>query len=340
LGGFALFFFLLLDLSSLKAFQNDQKEKEIAIPLEAFVASRDALKTGHGIANYQFLEKAAGANDFSRVVEADVEVFFDEEKYHIRLEFLQHPEQLTRRIIIYDGSAIFGSRFSDRISRTGAETRVEPKNDISHLVKPTLFDFRWDVTGLNLTFLDAPGLLKKQRELGRVVESNSASEDSYGWTVHVDQITRAVYEFTKLAGYNPTSRKVFEDGVLVNETTGKWNRSNNTWYISSLSDWEGFRGRSQKKWILSYSSFEANIPIDPKLFTIPALEMPAGTRIVDSRPNDTKKARFHYVPHSDAEIEAGLSSMVEQLETLPATNINPLTTEKHSSSECGLCSPM
>ncbi len=58
--------------------------------------------------------------------EADIETFFEDRRFHIDLRFRREPMNYTRRVIIYDKTAILTTRFGPGIRPVGGETWILP----------------------------------------------------------------------------------------------------------------------------------------------------------------------------------------------------------------------
>lgn len=87
--------------------------------LRAFRASSEQLKSGAGNGVYR-VSRATDGQPLKLTTEADIEFFFDEGMYHIFLLYKQEPRGTHSQRIVYNKSEIAATRFSDRISRTGA----------------------------------------------------------------------------------------------------------------------------------------------------------------------------------------------------------------------------
>jgi hypothetical protein len=59
------------------------------------------------------------------------------------------------------------------------------------------------------------------------------------------------------------------------------------------------------------------------MFTLAALEMPGGTRILDQRQNIAADDRIHFVPVDDATMEKAMDRMVDQIASMPTRERKP-----------------
>jgi hypothetical protein len=112
-----------------------------------------------------------------------------------------------------------------------------------------------------------------------------------------------------------------QEKKVNHEFNASWKREGHVWYIESLSEvcLVPMRdlGEVAHRWDLAYGRFTPNAAVPAKQFEMSALEMPGGTRIIDHRQNVGATERLRYVPVKDAEMEATMNTMVEQLSALP-----------------------
>ena len=90
---------------------------------EAF-ASAASLRSGHGQGTYKYFEKRPMQREWTAETEADIETFFGDSRFHIDLRYRLERMNRTRRVIIYDKTAILTTRFGQGIRPVGAETEI------------------------------------------------------------------------------------------------------------------------------------------------------------------------------------------------------------------------
>src|ERR1700748_2554979 len=82
---------------------------------------------------------------------SDIAIDFDGHKYLVEMGFREHADQLSRKIIVFDGTSVGGSGFATNIKPIGAEGEIfdgRPGNNGG--VRPQLAGFRWDPSRLHL----------------------------------------------------------------------------------------------------------------------------------------------------------------------------------------------
>ncbi len=298
--------------------QSDSARSEadaLKIVQSAFNASHGGLESGVGQGVFRHYERPVGAKEWELKTEADVEVQFDESRYHILLEYSKEPLKLESQTIVYDGSAIFTSRFSERIRPLGSETTVYERSPTSSgMVRPQFAGFRWDVTDLVSSLMNINKLIENVTADG-VTFTGSASEGYVG-EHRVGRTGVVVFDCPREYGYNVCRRQSFTKGgaVPIRDFVATWRQQANVWFIDSLSEKMSHAGR-ELRWELEYSSFEVNAEVSPEMFTMDALAMSSGSRFLDKR-NDVTEP-IHFVPYEADEIESKLGDMVSQLESLP-----------------------
>ncbi len=299
----------------------------LAVIRSAFDASSSNLKSGIGHGVFRHYERPVDTKDWELVTEADIEVHFDKSKYHILLDFTESNAllKLDRQVIIYDGSAVFTSRFSEQIKPVGSQTSVyNPSPVPSNLVRPVRAGFPWDVTKLGACLVNVNRLIENIGE--DAITLVKTQDGDYVGEHEVGKSGKCVFKWPRKYGYNVSVRQLSTDGEPAGDMVATWRQSGGVWYVESLTEY-GKYPESESRDELEYDDFEVNAEVSPDLFTMDALAMPSGSRILDQRPE--VKQPIHFVPYEDDEIEAKLGDMVSQLESLP-TNWQPAASVKPS----------
>jgi hypothetical protein len=134
---------------------------------------------------------------------------------------------------------------------------------------------------------------------------------------------RVIIEYAKKYAFNASRAQIVLDGDSkpYHEMNATWKNDGGVWYIDSLTDQyrikdEELRIDKDVRVEMRVGSFQPNAKVPPETFTLAALEMPPGTRILDQRPAPAPREP-HYVPYKDKELEKKLDGMVAQLKSLP-----------------------
>jgi hypothetical protein len=316
---------VLTTQSDRPAARNDAEP--LAVIRSAFDASSSNLKSGIGHGVFRHYERPVGTKDWKVMTEADMEVHFDGSKYHILLDFTENNSliKLDRQVIIYDGSAIFTSRFSDQIKPVGSQTSVySPSPATADVVRPFRAEFPWDVTKLDACLVNVNRLIENIGE--DAITIVRTQDGDYVGEHDVGKSGKCVFKWPRKYGYNVSVRQLSTDGEPAGDMVATWRQSDGVWYVESLTEC-GKYAETEFRDELEYDDFEVNAEVSPDLFTMDALAMPSGSRILDQRPE--VKQPIHFVPYEDDEIEAKLGDMVSQLESLP-TNWQPAASVKPS----------
>jgi hypothetical protein len=298
----------------------DDKGPLLEVVQEAYRTSVDSIRSGAGKGRFIIDKRASPDSDWVVVREADFEAAFLDNRIWVKLQGVGGILEYDRQIVIYDGSLIATSSFSDRVKPFGGEGQLFPARVLpGGVVLTAIGGIPWSPASLPETIID----------LNLVVESVGASgvelqKQESGSIVGVYRIKGASgvsVEFTcdAIAGYNVTKVVASNAGWEWPATVVdmEWKLSKDYWWVTRVSetqrDEKGHESRS--RW--EYTEFEPNAPVDPSLFSLAALDLPPGARIVDHRPDVEGDDRFHYVPVPDAIVEAELGKVAEAVARLP-----------------------
>jgi hypothetical protein len=215
--------------------------------------------------------------------------------YHIFLLYKQEPRGTQSRRIVYDKSEIAATRFSGRISRTGAQTELYSKPLGRTISPPTVAGFPWDVSRLCKNLLDLDAVAKTHTlEEVKIVEGPGG--DIVGsFPVKNSQSGRITFECRRDFGLNLANVKIFfdENKPPIHDYRIQWKKGEgDVWYISSLVDDHysiGHKITIHRELILK--DFRPNIPVAKTMFTRESLQAPDGSRILDRRANVAAKAQ-------------------------------------------------
>lgn len=286
---------------------------------EAAEASVRGLNSAVAKGTFRCSERAADDREWQIISDATVQVSFDRGQYHLEFNYSKERLGTKRRIVIYDGSAILASDFSDNIHPTGSHGQVWAGEKPGRAARPQSIDFPWDVSRLAYGLLNLPALVANiSREAITVTELENGNY-ILKYRMKNSPNVIGVYEFSKAYGFNVTSAKTVTDSdpTPYRTTVATWKNSKGIWYIDDIVEDLTVRGSKGKshRWELKYHDVEVNAKVSSKLFTMAALKLHGGSRIMDHRPDTTEQ--FHYVPVEDKVIEEKLDNMAEQLKALP-----------------------
>jgi hypothetical protein len=291
---------------------------------EAFEAANSGLHSGTGVGTYRYLEKQKDSAWVPKI-DAEINTILHHGKYNVTLTYRIEPMKRTKRVIVYDKTAILTTRFG-KIAPAGGETEVfDVPSHPSGLVPPERAEFPWDVAQLPTTL-----------EHFRLVRNNVGDDNisvaetptGYEFIFKVGTNARASLVVSREMGYNLVERKVFIGSVLYQQLLASWKcDEQGVWYVNSLIE-ELHQRQLARRWELHYDKFDANVAVSDESFTLAALHMPPGSRILDQRPAVTKEDRARWVPNDDAVIEKSLDGMLAQVQSLPASRL-PKPTDEH-----------
>lgn len=296
--------------------------------LEAgFRAASDRLVSGKMTGTFQFFERRGPGEEWKLKDDAKVTIHFDRPRYNVDLDYQTSHQRSKRRVIVYDTTAIMTSHFSDAISKTGCQAEVfaARKAGPGIAVKPTVAGFPWDISQSAATVVNPIKVFLSHPDYRQKLSRNDAGDI----ILHLDEKGSTIDTvFAKLYGLNPTSMTVQVDGrpEPTQVRSAKWKFTDGLWHVSALTSIfvpanlnEALATRSE----LELTDFEINPEVDPEHFTIGALDLPGGTRILDHRPDIDDERRVLYNPLQDKELSSHLDRIADQLKQLPSRSIRP-----------------
>jgi hypothetical protein len=191
------------------------------------------------------------------------------------------------------------SRFSPRIRPLGAEgeifggTATGPSGAL-----PRGSGFIWDVTKLPAYLMDFDTLIEAKHIDGIKLSKNQAGDilGEYSLSKRV----RATFRCPKQFDFNIAEIKAWNEGTSspAQENYATWRKSGDLWFVSSMSESLSYPEGNGRRDEFEYKDFVPNAAIDDSVFTIAALNLPAGARIIDHRPNVAPTQRILRVTES------------------------------------------
>jgi hypothetical protein len=243
----------------------------------AFEASSAALVSGVGKGMYRYYESRAGG-DWVLVADADLSVCFARKKYLIELRYHPPYEDLSCRRIMYDGKGVKTSWFPPGW-RTRGQTRNVATQDFGNGVhSPGLANFPWDPAQLLRNICDLEGVI--HNVIAAKLHMEETREGDLVGTYPVRNADRVRIRFVclKKFAFNIARQQVFvgDEPRPVQEHRLEWKCApEGCWYVSSVQEEFAIAGENRRyRRLLRYEVFNANIPVDPLVFTDEALRAP------------------------------------------------------------------
>ena len=299
----------------------DQDDASIlALVREAVIAATTNLRTGRANGSFRLWGPKNELSERVRFRGA-----FDGSKHYLTLNY--EPPQpdvpllWDKRIVVCDGSDVFVSEFSDRIHPVGAEGAVYRQKRGGALRHATL-GFPSDLKGLATGVLSPETLDKYAVELERLPNGHYLGKYQVSPTYHTTLEVAPEY------GYHCILAESRSRGALANRWTVSWKLADDVWYATGCKKERYSDGKHVETYEWRFDEFEANVPVSSELFTLNALELPGGARILDRRAEgplltDSGEPRMHKVKIyrlPDAEPKPGqkqVDRLIEQIEAMP-----------------------
>lgn len=238
-GFLCVFGILLAGLCALSRSAMAGESEDFRIVRAAIDASDAALVSGIGEATYKEQERLKGASAWGAwglKTEAKVKVTFDQGKYRLVLEYSKESRKTERHIIIYDGTAVFSTRFSKGIGAVGSRTEVFPPTEVAGMVRPQAARFPWDVSRLSSNLVHISSM-QKYRPQDKIEITRSPEGDFLGqYPSGSDGVV--LFECPRKFAYNVARKRVFgaDRQEPAQEFIATWKKDGDVWYIDSLSE--------------------------------------------------------------------------------------------------------
>ena len=290
-----------------KAFSQEENEI-LQRAREAALAARTGLQTGSATGvfkKYDADEVLSYHVRFSGV--------FDGDKEYFHLEFLPAHEGDTprdsKRIIVRDGSDTFVSRFSTHLVKVGAVGTIYPDASLAAASGTIAHSIKEVVRGV----FPLGGIEKYDVRIEKLPNGH------YAGAYVVPPQNRMTFEVAPEKGYNAVSCTVF--GGPQGEQNGQkffadWTKQDGRWFANHFVEELHVAGKLRRRNEIELVEFKPNVPVSPKLFTLSALELPDGARILDHR-RAGKIPVYHKLGDKDRTAEAQSERIIEQIEAMP-----------------------
>jgi RNA polymerase sigma factor (sigma-70 family) len=285
--------------------QASEKPKPVAKdPLElarqASRAASEGIRSAVGVGTFERYVQDPGEKELTLRTKAKVKVHYDRGKYHLQFDYAtklertiynnEKGEKIREAIVdwkpedfhvIYDGKDVYEITFSQRINPVPCMIEIRDSLPIP--------DFPWgDVARLSraVSYLD-----QLIQNIGKdAIKITDLPNGGYRANFRVKNAPKVRVELGILPeiGFNIAHERVFnedeEKPVQVQNAT--WKKLNDIWYVQRLVEDLGSLKRSGRlrRSVFEYETFEINVEVDPKLFTLESVPIPFGARTFDRRP--------------------------------------------------------
>ena len=207
---------------------------------------------------------------------------FDGSKRYLQLAYEPPkrylPLECDKRIVVCDGSDLFVSEFSDRIRPVGAQASVYEQHRLG-LLQHVTFGFPSDLKKL------ATGVLSPETLDRRAVQMERLPNGHYLGRYEVSPTYHTTFEVAPEQGHNCILAESYSRAVLVYRWTVSWELTDDLWYATGGKKEKYTDGKHVETYEWQFDEFQANVPVSSDLFTLNALELPQGARILDRRPS-------------------------------------------------------
>jgi len=277
----------------------------LQIVQQAAIGSWKSLTSGEGRGTYRRQIKGRPDRSFA------LEIAFDGDKYNLKTRDVARPASkdrpFDRRIVVSDESATFTRTYGETLDQ-GVPTAYAYPPGREGIVLAA--DILMELTKASRGVLGPKGLVTPSVRFTRLADGRLRA--TYDSSPFVTETVEASPE----AGYNVILQDVFnkKEPRTGLRYTAEWKRDGNVWYVAAWTREEWMDGEVAGRHEFRYDQFVANPRLSPDLFTIAALGLIEGTRIVDVR---TGPAKVHTVGDPQKLAEANLDTMAAQMESLP-----------------------
>jgi hypothetical protein len=269
---------------------------------DAVRANASAIRSYAGIVSFEGYYQEPEDEKLQLNSKGRANVYYDGGRYHFRVKYetrLVKVRQVGRpgeRVvegkpddlaIIYDGTKAQVVTYSRNIRPANCEIEVfRDLDDVGHLVTADPARFLLHFVGLD------EQLRTLKRDAIAVTDLGSGT-----WRISFEPKAvpkaKVEVEVSSKAGYNPTRYRVVLPGwgEPTQEYSARWKKVGDIYYVEQVvmvkrrlhHHETGYR-MSMSRSVFQYKSFEPNVKVDAKLFTLDCLAIPPRTRTLDLRP--------------------------------------------------------
>ncbi|MCR9292270.1 MAG: hypothetical protein NXI32_06090 [bacterium] len=272
--------------------------------IQQAVLARDSnaaqLNSAFGVGKIQYTVHEADQPEPVVVLDADIQMFFDQPKYRVHLVYEQKlnesvrvqgqneedferwsPSSLAEQVVMYDGEQIVSIECDHDRNCTGTIYFGFAKMAV---MRNAGFPFEDPVSlwsqALHLEGLDLKNTSLTPLEQGGFV--GLLSKNTYRMKFFV--LDQFGYDLRRVSSYRIGETQPFRDYLL------DWGESNGLHYVrrftnvvTSANRDTGSNVQTVRKLSIEYSHFEANIPVSEEVFSLTAMGVPEGTPFLDKR---------------------------------------------------------
>ncbi len=304
------------------------RKKELLVRAsQARDENRQRLRSAYGAGKVTYVLHEAGQTDPLTLLDADVQFFYEEPKFHIHLAYDQRllenvqrktvgeaadvprwiPSQVTEQVVIFDGNGLHSVEHRADGSCQGTIYFGFAKLGV---LRSAGFPFSNPVD-LSEGALKLEDVNEGQLSLipfGRGGFMGTEIKNTYRLKFFV--FDGFGYELKRVSSYRTGESQPFRDFLMT------WEESNGIHYVrrylntvTSAHGNTGSSAQTTKKLAVEYHRFEANAAISPTVFSLASVDIPAGSVFLDRRSNvngGPKKLTF---------ADAQLRPLIEQATT-------------------------
>jgi len=294
--------------------------------LDVVLAAAEASDTTDFDAHceYTVMRKAGMRLPWTEIDRANVSIKVRDEKYSADFKYVKSLEDIMRRVILCDGTAIMSSLFSERIGRTKCEAEVRPVLAGTNGRSAGAVGFPFSVDQICVFVVDTKRVFEKHPNYDALLSLDEAGDillnvESNGYRTKV--------RFSKHYGYNPSVFSVAADtgAEPLQVRTATWIKEGELWRVDSVRSVlvpEEYGDEHAYSYQLEFSDWQRTSNTCDACFTLASLDLPAGARVLDRRPDASRPVV--YMPVSDSVVTESLDRAVQDLQS--AQELSPAPT--------------
>jgi hypothetical protein len=237
---------------------------------------------------------------------------YSESNYLVDLQYQQSPGQLKRQVFLCDDAILLQATFSSAIHPLGAEGYASPRP----VWGPISSSFRLDVRKLGNRAVDFEGVLKSvpAETISFVHKNGPEWEGKYS----IGRDSEYSFTVSEAVGCNVISTVARSPKAKeIDEWTVGWIKISDRWIVEHFTEKRTNDSQVTESLDLHYDSLKLETVPRPELFTIGALGLPLGARILDRRLDIGREFRIRYYDGEIPSNPAKVQPLTKQLEELP-----------------------
>lgn len=241
--------------------------------------------------------------------EATFEVAFHGDKYHVKAAYpleRTRGDPLFHRAIVSDGSVMFYRDYEERLENGARNVHAMTADTFASVCRGLPNFVSATRCAINVDLMEKHSIKMEKLANGHL-----------RGTYPLSPSLQKSFEASPDVGYNVICGEVrMTSGALVARFTKEWRREGENWfgYGGTTQTWLDGKERERSEW--RFERFRANAPVSQDLFTLDALHVVPGVRMVDHRKGVTT-VREVRSPDDHAEEKPGMTT--KQIGGLPTT---------------------